>query len=180
MTGLASSTDERRAARQARAEAAGFTSYGAFEYAQRKAKAERLGYTGGYREARAARTEARTTGDTAKLRGGDRPGGTPRRQVFTTPAGVVIRTRPGMGGMDVLQRRIDRAPRGTRAKVLVTMSDGRTLTLYGKGGISTAALRARIDDAGGDLGDAIESDLGDVYGDAYAGGAVASVQVVIA
>lgn len=173
------------AKREERAERAGFRAEGAtrayskYDQAARRRSAESKGY-GGPGKARRAREAARA-GDTSKLRGEQappKPSG--RRQVFTTPAGTIVKTTPGGKGMHVLQRRIENAGRGTRAKVLVTMSDGRTLNLYGKGGTSTAHLRRRIEDEG-DLYGAIDADLGEVYGDAYAGGAtVVSVQVVIA
>lgn len=174
----------RTAGRQERAERAGFATYGEHEYAQRKARAERLGYSG-FKEGQRARAEARATGDTAKLKGGDRPGGSPRRQVFNLGGGrVVVKTRPGdpRASIGPVNTAIRNAGRGKSIKFVVTTTDGRSVTIYDKGGRSAAGVRAAIDnDHDGDVLDYIGDEMGDIYGDAYSGGAagIASVQVVI-
>lgn len=178
---VAGGMSERTAGRQERAERAGFSTYGEHEYAQRKGRAEKLGYQS-FREGQAARKEARTTGDTVKLRGGDRPGGTPRRQVFRVGNGrVIVKTRPGDPAKSIgpLQTAL-RDAKGKQVKFLVTTTDGKTRTVYGKGGRSAAAVRRAIEDHDGDLLDFIGDEAGEAY-DAYSGGAagIAAVQVII-
>lgn len=172
----------RTAARQERAERAGFATYGEHEYAQRRARAERLGYDS-FRQGQAARREARATGDVARLRGGDRPGGTPRRQVFRAGNGrVIVRTRAGdpAGSTGPLLTALRNAGRNKQVKFLVTTDDGKTRTIYGKGGWSVDAVRQKLRDYDGDFLDFIGDEVAEAY-DAYSGGAagVTAVQVIV-
>lgn len=190
---IAEGMTPRTAGKQERAERAGFTTYGQHEYAQRVAKAKGQGYQG-LREQQAARTEARRTGDTAKLRGGDRPGGTPRKQVHRFGDGrVVVTTRAGDPARSIgpLVTALRRAGRRRRAKFVLTADrehkDGpraTSLTIYGRGGRAVGAIRDQLDgEHDGDLLDFLDGQidrLGDIDGESDLRGlTITSVQLVI-
>lgn len=171
----------RTAGRQERAERAGFSTYGEHEYAQRKARADKLGYRS-FREGQAARKEARTTGDTAPLKGGDRPGGTPRRQVFRVgPGRVIVKTRAGDPAASIgpLMTALRNASSRKQVKFLVDTADGKTRTIYGQGGWNVGQVLDAID-GHGDIFDYLDAEIGELY-DGYTGGAgaITAVQVVI-
>lgn len=115
------------------------------EYQARKARAQRMGYSG-YGEQRRARRAA-DKGATAKappLRGGDRPGGTrrPRKQVEQRRDGAtLVSTTAGGKGWHVIEGRAAKLDPDTPVRVLVdvrTRSGPRTVE-----GMTTAGRLAQ-------------------------------------
>jgi len=178
------------AKRQERAERQGFSSYTAYDQAKRREKAQRIGYSG-TGQMRKAREAAREKGDRSKLRPGDTPppAKPDRRQIIPGPGGSkAVRTRRGShaGGMDTVVRHLDRAKGDSNVKVIIGTREGKSLTLYGRGGWTAAGIRVAMAQKGypmtpGGLLAFFVDQLGGQYGhDVTTADDIADVQVVMA
>lgn len=150
---------ERAAQLNAIAQRAGFPTY----YAYRNAKAKSQGYSGAGEQRR-----ARAAGKPSPLDPGKAAQGRavkPRRQVYKTTGGNVVKTTSGGRGYGVLESQLRKARPGQHVKMLVdvkTPQGTRRVDLFKRGGYTVDGVRRLIRQHGG-LSGAVAAAIAELY-----------------